>query len=297
MNSILSYPERDPNYGSNKWRGNAAGQVIKDLIEHFEPKEFLDICEGSKTSRDVCKEMNLPYFGLDLNTGFDFTRDSAKNVIGREVDMCFSHPPYHDMIKYDSERAKHNIPKAQGMDISNCGSVEEFIELGHLMLLNMREATVPGGTYCTLIGDYRKNGRFYSFQSDFIKMLPKNELISVTIKLQHNAASSFLKYTNSKSFVSIQHEYCLIWEKQFRTLANICFEKATEFKDNIQVTWKNYVRMSLMNLGGVSNLNSIYEEVYKVAGAKLTSNTRVKEKIRQVLQRHFVNVSRGVWSI
>ena len=56
----MSFPERG-NYGKSSWRGNTSGYVIKELIQHFDPKIFVDACEGSGTSADVCKEMGVPY--------------------------------------------------------------------------------------------------------------------------------------------------------------------------------------------------------------------------------------------
>src|SRR5579871_3288367 len=142
MNSIISYPERGP-YGKSNYRGNCSGYVIRDLIEHFSPKTFVDVCEGSGTSRDVAKEMGVDYVGLDLHQGFDFTTDSVLKRIHVPADMVFSHPPYHTMVNYPDERKKHHL-KGHGNDLSTCKSVEEFIELSQLMLMNQREATAPG---------------------------------------------------------------------------------------------------------------------------------------------------------
>lgn len=94
MKSVMSFPERGT-YGDSKWRGNTSGFVIKELIEHFNPKLFVDACEGSGTSGDVCKEMGIDYVGLDLYKGQDFTRDYILNQLPRPADVCFTHPPYH----------------------------------------------------------------------------------------------------------------------------------------------------------------------------------------------------------
>ena len=48
MKSVMSFPERG-NYGNSNWRGNTSGYVIKELIQHFNPKLFVDACEGSGT--------------------------------------------------------------------------------------------------------------------------------------------------------------------------------------------------------------------------------------------------------
>ena len=84
---------------NSNWRGNTSGYVIKELVEHFNPKLFVDACEGSGTSRDVCKEMGIEYVGLDLYKGQDFTKDYILTQLPRPADICFTHPPYHNMVR------------------------------------------------------------------------------------------------------------------------------------------------------------------------------------------------------
>lgn len=294
MNSVVSYPNRGT-WENSKYRGNCSGHIIVDLIKHFSPNSFLDVTEGSGTSKDVCKELNVNYKGLDLNKGFDLTQMSILNCVKNPFDMVFSHLPYHDMVLYNKERAKHNISDgANENDMSACKSVNEFLEKSYFALLNQREATKENKHYCTLIGDYRKNGEFYSFQSDFIGFMPKNELVSVVIKQQHNYQSQFKSY-NGK-FIPITHEYLLVWKKNEASIYQIAFEKAKELKNKINQTWKNIVRMAMLNLNKNSNLDSIYNEVIRIAGEKIQNNPNYKAKIRQILQKYHINIQRGVWA-
>lgn len=294
MKSVVSYPERGP-YGNNKYRGNCTGYIIKDLIEHFRPSLFVDVCEGSGTSRDVAKEMGIRYVGLDLHRGFDFTKDSVLHAVGEPSPMVFSHPPYFNMIPYAAERRKHGLlVRDQENDLSQALSQEDFLEQTRIMLLNQREATLTGGIYTTLIGDMRKDGRFYSFQSDFIKMMPKDELHSVVIKMQHNMNSAKSSY---RGVIEIWHEYLLIWKKKQVTLAQISWDKAKEFQNGMHATWRSFIRIALMNLGGSATLDRIYDEVARIADDKVKANLHYREKIRQTLQMHFTHVKRGVWSI
>lgn len=296
MNSIVSYPDRG-NFGRSNYRGNTSGLIIKDLIEHFQPKTFVDVCEGGGTSRDVCKELGVTYFGLDLHKGNDFTRDSVLKAIGGvPADMVFSHPPYHNMINYVAERKKHNLSVNSGEnDTSQCKSVDEFLEKSQVMLLNQREATKAGGIYTTLIGDMRKDGNFFSFQSDFIKMMPKNELFSVVIKQQHNMMSNSRTYASKTIF--IHHEYLIIFKRSSMTLAAVAWNKAKEIQSALQASWRSYVRTALMNLGGQAPLEKIYQEIETIAGDKVKGNPNHQAKVRQTLQMHFTNVQRGVWAV
>ena len=107
--------------------------------------------------------------------------------------------------------------------------------------MNQREATKEGGIYCTLIGDQRGGslgkGNFRSYQADFISMMPKEELLSVAIKLQHNCMSDTRVY--SGSFIPIMHEYLLIWKKRAKSLFAISFDIASELQSRVATTWRN----------------------------------------------------------
>ena len=294
MKSVMSFPERG-NYGNSNWRGNTSGYVIKELIEHFNPKLFVDACEGSGTSKDVCKEMGIEYVGLDLYKGQDFTKDAILTQLPKPACLCFTHPPYNDMIPYSGNVYGKNILIG---DTSHCRNAEEFISKSQVMLMNQREATKEGGIYCTLIGDQRGGslgkGNFRSYQADFISMMPKEELLSVAIKLQHNCMSDTRVYNGS--FIPIMHEYLLIWKKRAKSLFAISFDIASELQSRVATTWRNAIRIVMMKLQK-ADLNTIYNEIEKVAASLIANNPNYKAKIRQTLQKHYNNVERGVWSL
>lgn len=293
MKSVMSFPNRGP-WGKSNWRGNTSGHVIKEMIEHFNPKLFVDACEGSGTSGDVCREMGIDYVGLDLYKGQDFTKDDILTQLPRPADIVFTHPPYHDMITYSGQV----YAGEKDGDTSRCVNPEEFIAKSQVMLVNQREATREGGIYATLIGDHRGGtlgrGNFRSYQADFIQMMPKDELLSVTIKLQHNCLSDTRQY--SGNFVPIMHEYLLLWKKSAKSLFAVSFDIASEMTKRVATTWRNAIRMVMMKLKE-AKLSDIYAEVEKVAGSLIAKNQNYKAKIRQTLQKHFRNVERGVWAI
>lgn len=293
MKSVMSFPNRGL-WGKSDWRGNTSGYVIKEMCEHFKPKLFVDACEGSGTSGDVCREMGIDYVGLDLYKGNDFTKDFILNQLPRAADICFTHPPYHDMITYSGE-VYQGIREG---DTSRCLSPEEFIAKSQVMLLNQREATRAGGIYATLIGDHRGGtlgkGNFRSYQSDFIQMMPKDELLSVAIKLQHNCLSDNRVY--SGSFVPIMHEYLILWKKASKSLIAVSFDIANELQKRVATTWRNVIRIVMMKLGE-AKLEDIYKEVEAVASHLFGSNQNWQAKVRQQLQKHHTNVTRGVWAI
>jgi hypothetical protein len=295
MKSVMSFPERG-NWGRSNWRGNTSGYVIKELIEHFNPKLFVDACEGSGTSGDVCRDLGIDYVGLDLYKGQDFTRDYILSQLPRQADMCFSHFPYHNMIEYSGKVYGDKIIEG---DTSYCKTPEEFISKSQVALLNQREATKEGGIYTTLIGDQRGgklgSGNFRSYQADFISMMPKDELMSVAIKLQHNCLSDNGTY-NNPNFVPIMHEYLIMWKKKAKSLFAVSFDIASELQRRVATTWRNAIRIVMMKLQK-ADLSTIYKEVEKVAAKLISNNENWKAKIRQTLQKHYNNVERGVWSV
>ena len=303
MNSVISYPDRGP-WGSNRYRGNCSGHVIEAVVRQYMPASggiFVDACMGSGTSRDVIADKfpKVRYLGLDLNPkanpeigSFDFTRDSIRKVVmdtfGREADICFSHPPYGPMIKYSG-----NVwGSRQEADTSQC-SVPEFLERSQFMLANQRDAVREGGYYMTLIGDWRNKGRYYSFQADFIGMMPQSELRAIIIKTQHNCVSDGRSY--NLRHPRIMHEYLLVWEKALRSFVQAMWEVAAKHKRRMNESWANMVRMVMVKLGEAP-LETIYREVEKVAGDRLKTCPTWQAQVRKQLQHHCRRVQRGIWA-
>lgn len=294
MQSVVSYPNRG-NYGKSNYRGNCTGLIIKDLVTHFKPKHFVDVCVGSGTSADVCNELKTRHTGLDIHKGFDFTKNDVLTAIGgQHADFVFSHPPYFNMIDYTQEHAKHKLI-TQGTDISQTDNYEEFLEFSQIMLLNQREATEGKGHYATLIGDYRKNGVFKSIQADYINMMPKDELVSVVIKMQHNTMSEGITYNGN--FIPIIHEYQLIWKKKCATVFSFLNTHIQNLQTQYARTWKSLVQIALMKLEGKANLSDLYEVISNIAPEKVKNNANYRAKVRQTLQQSFVAIERGTWSI
>lgn len=302
--SVISHPERGQG-GSNSYRGNAGANFMKDTIlfgmEHTRTNPqnfyFVDANEGSGTSRDVAKELGIIYTGLDLHgmaptVQNDFTRDSILEKLLRPAEMVFTHPPYADMIQYSGSQWGQEMLDS---DTSNPKiSKEKFLEMSQVMLMNQRDATRDGGLYTTLIGDMRRKGEFWSFQADYQMLMPKSELISVAIKMQHNCMSSGRSYGGS--FVPITHEYLLLWKKKAASVFVIGFETATQIQRKVAQTWRSVIRVAMMRLKE-AKLADIYAEVEKVAAHLIANNANWQAKIRQQLQLHFTNVERGVWAI
>lgn len=196
MISVVSYPERG-DYGDADYRGNCSGKLIKDLLLHYKPESVLDPMEGSGTTGDVCKELNIKYKGEDLKTGQNALFPPEDDSL---YDFIFIHPPYWDIIKYSDKM----------LDLSKTMPYHEFATMLRTVLNNQSARVTDKGYMAVLIGDVRKGGKYYHILRD-IWTIPNLEVDSLIIKVQHNVESDQTNY--SEDIIRIMHEYCLIWRK------------------------------------------------------------------------------------
>lgn len=155
--TILSYPDRG-RWGNSQYRGNTSGHVIKDLLETYRPKRFVEIFSGGGTGEDVAKELGITdSVHLDLNCGWNALQDE----IPVASDFIFSHPPYWDIIDYSKARGSSDPD-----DLSNVMSYQEFITKLDRVNQKIYDSLTIGGRHAFLIGDVRKKGRYYSIIKD-----------------------------------------------------------------------------------------------------------------------------------
>lgn len=250
---------------------------------------------GSGTSIEVAKEMGIEAYGLDLHSGFNVLRDSIVTTIGKEVDMVLSHPPYNQLIAYSgSQWGTQPHPD----DLSHCIDDNDFNEKMQIALLNQRSATKNGGYYGTIIGDWRRNGIYSSYQAECIARMPADELVAVIIKAQHNTMSERKTYGKLK-LPFILHEYILLWQRKAKSTYHLLSIIANEQAARLRGTWRSIVRNIMMQLGGKASLSEVYEAVSKAAPEKVQSNPNWQAKIRQTLNssEDYFSQERGVWSL
>lgn len=283
-NSVVSYLDRGP-YGKSSYRGNVTGYLIKDYLTKFHKsgKLFVDPAEGSGTSRDVAKELNIKYVGLDLKTGFNIISDILLEKIGSHANTIFFHPPYHSMIKYSTN--KH--------DLSNATSVEDFLAKLQLAFINIYDALEYGGHYGFLIGNIRKDGKYIPLGS-YASVIAPGVLKEEIIKIQHNCRSSLHTYKGN-GFIPIAHEKFYIFTKEHNMIfeINMAITLSERFRRIENFTWKNL----LVSVFKKYKSSLTLSEIYKAVGNsyKTDTNRFWKEKIRQTLQLHkeFIRIDRG----
>lgn len=290
MNSIISYRERG-HWGNSSYRGNTSGHVIKDLIKHFYPnslpKRFIEVFSGGGTGLDVAKDLGIKNsVHLDLNNGWNALRDE----IPYGSDFVFSHPPYWDIIRYETQRGSYDPD-----DLSNVMSYEEFIVKLDKVNAKIYQSLVNGGRHAFLIGDVRKKGKYYSIIKD---MTWFGDLESHIIKVQHNTVSGNKLYANN-NFIPIVHEHLLIFKKNEVWAVNLkrTYTKTFDLRQFKNITWRDLIQGALEWLGGQATLPQIYKVIE--GSSKTLKNKHWKEKIRQTLQLHddFLPIERGVWGL
>jgi hypothetical protein len=177
MTSVVSYPIHCSAWGDHRFRGNCDGRLPKNLILRYNAHAVCDPMEGSGTVRDVVEGLNryknkdIHYWFGDLRKGFDL---SQQDIPGKH-DFVWLHPPYWNIIRYDSG----------ANDLSNCPDYGAFRELLMACLHRCYEALLPGGRLAVLIGDVRRHGTYTAIIKDILNF-PEGEICSIIIKVQHN---------------------------------------------------------------------------------------------------------------
>lgn len=306
-NTVLSFPDRGP-WGNDKYRGNCSGWIIASLVDRYNVKSLAEVFAGSGTGYDVAKDMKIKYTGIDLNPNptregiipMDILDESITLPDGfYSADLCFMHPPYPGInnIRYSNVMWKDKEDRLASRDIQNMDFAKGMKAVNR-SIARAYSAIPKGAFQAILVGDIRKNGKFYSMGSNLV--LP-GEQIQILIKIQHNTVSgrNGISYGNKhRNFYLTAHEFIYIVKKP--SGYEICFllpqKHMTDIRDT-NATWKDVVAAALKKLGGSASLSDIYSELR--GHKKAESNHYPEAKIRQTLQAYniFTPLGDGKWSL
>lgn len=290
LTTLVSYEDRNNRYGNNKYRGNCSGQLIKDLLEFYNPKRVLDPSVGGGTTKDVCQALGINNLCLDLNPkwgGFDLLSDE----IPQSSDFIFWHPPYHDIIQYSGNM----WGEADERDLSRCKTYEDFIQKINQCQAKLLTSLRQGGRLAILVGDVKRKGVLYSMQKDMAWFGQPEQVI---IKAQHNCWSDNVNY--SGNFIPIVHEYLMIFKRDncYIVPSRIVKQINIDLRTRPNQTWRDVVLAAISKLGGKASLQQLYSEIEN--HAKTKTNSTWKEKIRQIVRAYnkdFQRISEGVYSL
>ena len=300
--TVLSFPDRGNEWGSNKFRGNCSGYVQAYMIWKYHINYLSELFAGSGTGSDVAKDMGIDYFGMDLNPNpvrmniipYNAITDDVPDEV-RSSDMCFMHPPYSELIKipYAGSQWKDENGECAAYDLGQM-PWDKFISELNKIVMKFYSAMSKGSYMAVLMGDVRRQG-FHSMLTDIVK---PGMLEQVYIKMQHNFSSSGRVYS-SRNFAPIVHEYIMVLKKASDLFINfnLPMKYEIDIRDSKDATWTDVVAAVLSSLGGKASLSQIYEKVNGYR--KCENNNNWQAKVRQTLQLHncFARVSEGVWQI
>ena len=328
--SVISFPNRNNEWGDNRYRGNCSGWIQAFLIWKYQVEKFAELFSGSGTGYDVAKDMGIKYVGADLNPvpvrpeilNVNAVMDAVPDEFV-DADFLFMHPPYGKEIgipyagaewgaekKWSKVNGKNKCTIIDHTDklISKIGYDPKDYDLGRMewpkfiktlneIIMKYYSSMQNGAKMGILMGDVRRNGHLYSMISDIVK--PGN-LEQIIIKMQHNTVSERQNTAYAhKNFVPLVHEYIMVLKKISPYIIDFTLPTKYEgdIRDSSSATWRDVVVSVMNDLGGKANLEMIYG---KIEGhKKCKNNEHWKEKIRQTLQKSsvFVNVERGVWAM
>ena len=300
--TVMSFPDRGNMWGDSRWRGNTSGYIHAFLMWKYKTKKLFEVFAGSGTGSDVCKDMGVDYFGVDLFPTRDniIALDAFKDDVPEEIygsDMIFMHPPYSRLINVTYAGSMYPDPTGE-LSEADLGQLpwDEFMYRLNTIVMKYYSAMDSGAYMSMLMGDIRRNKRFYSMILDLVK---PGEVQQVIIKKQNNCCSDNRIYSN-KNFVPIVHEYILVLRKIIKSYFlnyQLPVKRQLDIRDSVSATWADVLKTVLSKFGRAVSVSEIYPEI---EGCKKAQNNRFwKEKVRQTLQinKCFVSDGRDSWRL
>ena len=298
--TVLSFPDRGP-WGDRKYRGNCSGYIQASLIWKYQVKKLAELFAGSGTGSDVARDMGIAYVGADLNPNpvranilvCDAIKDDVPDEF-RDADMVFMHPPYSELIKIPYAGNMWKDPTGE-LSKSDLGQMpwDKFMKMLNGVVMKYYSAMAPGAKMSVLMGNVRRNGRYYSMMKDIV--VP-GELVQTLVKIQHNCISGGRQYSN-RNFYPTDHEDILVIKKPegYLIVFKAPVAKKLDIRDSKSATWKDVVQAVLHSLGRNATLSEIYQAIE--GHEKCRNNENWRAKVRQTLQMgNFRHVDDGVWA-
>ncbi len=200
----LYHFDRAGEFGDRSYPGNCGGNLIKDLLQYFQPATVLDPMTGSGTCRDVCLELAIHCLSSDLHQGDDacnpgsFPRDTFP--------FCWLNPPYWRQKLYTDD------PR----DLSRTPTLDAFLNHYRQLIDNCAAALAPGGRLAVLMGDYCDR------EAGFVPLVYHTKRLAFDaglrqcctdiIRFSHGASSSRKVYHSS--FIPGLHDVCMVFKKK-----------------------------------------------------------------------------------
>lgn len=175
----LSPHHSEPDFpGQSPYPGACSAAVVRDLIIGFTAHLVADPTEGSGTSRAVCHDLGIPYWGSDLAAGYDLTAGPLLERVPGPVDLVILHPPYFRFIRY-SGAVWGGAPDLR--DLSQVLVWTTYLNRLHRMVEHALSALLPTGQLALLIGDTCVGGREFSAQWSLYRWYGENIVVNAAM--------------------------------------------------------------------------------------------------------------------
>ncbi len=202
----LYHFHRAGEYGDRGYPGNCGGNLIKDLLQFYQPGLVYDPMSGSGTCADVCRELNISCLSFDIHAGFDACDPQG---FGTETfDFIWAHPAYWRMKLYADD------PR----DLSRAPTLDDFLRRYGQFIRNAMQALKPGGTLAILMGDYQDKEAGFVPLTFHTKRLAfacgLRQCATDIIRFSHGASSSRKVYRSA--FIPGLHDVCMLFTKPTR---------------------------------------------------------------------------------
>ena len=243
--SLWIFDKRDTSGAHLGWYwGNFIPQIPRQLMLRYTKKGdwVLDPFVGSGTTLIECRRLGRNGIGIELNSEVaqkarflvnkeenkygvitdivvgDSTELNFKKLLKEKgiekVQLLIMHPPYHDIIKFS------NNPR----DLSNCKSVEEFLEMFRKVVENTFDILENGRYMALVMGDKYSNGEWIPL--GFYTM---HEVLKVGYKLKSIVVKNFEETRGKRNqkelwryralvggFYVFKHEYIFLFRKTYK---------------------------------------------------------------------------------
>lgn len=178
---------------------------------------WMDRCYiGCEVSKDVCNYLveQVDQLGFDQHPKWrvDLFNMDCKNIKeaykDNVADLVFTCPPYWDLEKYEST-------DGQLSDIQN---YDEFMNALVDRLEVATDILKKDKYMCVVIGDFRRNGKYYTLHADLIHKMEriKNLKLHDVIVIQNlplHTAAFYFGSAKKQKHTAKAHEYLLVWKK------------------------------------------------------------------------------------
>jgi hypothetical protein len=205
------YHSAEPgDYGDRSYPGNCGGNLIRDLIQYFQPRKVFDPMSGSGTCRDVCQELGVDCWSGDIHKGFDLCDpkhfyEDDRALEPYSFDFAWIHPPYW----------RQKLYAADDRDLSRAHTLETFLERYAMAIVHCSRMLSRGGKLAILMGDYSDREAGFVPLTYHTKRLAfeagLRQCCTDIIRFSHGASSSKKVYRSS--FIPGLHDVCVVFEK------------------------------------------------------------------------------------